>query len=325
MSKITRVTQQPFGTLGPTGDFGAFGSKAVNPSSPIFTQNPATIQSLAPFSEGWGQAIIGNYEPPMEDMNGLFLLIFYQIGYLLQMGLAEYDAGTTYYISSRCQFNGVSYVSLQNNNTGNEPDTNSAYWQCTSANVFGGNVASASSVTLPNIGNSFKITGTTSINNITIQSAGIIIELIFTGALTVNTGGNILLNEGALTTVANNTLTLISDGTNWFELSRSTVADTFGTPVSQSTNTPYLAATNGFAYGNLSMQVASNTADATFYTSLNSNPEISPTASIEILFSTNNTASQNLASFCFPVARGEYYMLATGPNISGATMYFRSS
>jgi hypothetical protein len=242
-SKLTRVTQNPFGTSGPTGDFGAFGSKALNPSSPVFTQNPSTIQSLAPFSEGWGQAIVGNYEPPMEDMNGLFLLTFYQLGYILQMGLPEYDIGTTYFQYSRCQYNGVSYVSLQNNNIGNEPDTSPTYWQASSANVYGGSVASASSLTLPNLGSSFKVTGTTTINNISIQTAGIIVELIFTGTLTVNTGGNILLNDGAFLAIPNATLTLISDGTNWFELSRSPSQPGIGSVVAMTSGSTYQATT----------------------------------------------------------------------------------
>lgn len=131
MSKIMRVTQQPFGTSGPTGDFGAFGSKAVNPSSPIFTQNPTTIQSLPPFSEGWGQAIIGNYEPALEDMNGLFLLAFYQLGYLLQTGIPEYDTGTTYFLNSFIQYGGLLYQCTNDNSgvgiTGIVP-TNGAYW-----------------------------------------------------------------------------------------------------------------------------------------------------------------------------------------------------
>ena len=104
--KLARITQQPFGTSGPTGDFGQFGSKAANPSSPVFTQNPTTIQALPNFLDGWGAAIIGNYEPPLEDMNSLFLLAFYQLGYLLQEGIAEYDSGTTYFQYSICQYLG---------------------------------------------------------------------------------------------------------------------------------------------------------------------------------------------------------------------------
>jgi hypothetical protein len=219
-TKLTRITQLAFGTSGPVGDFGAFGSKALNPASPVFTQNPATIQSLAPFLDGWGQAIIGNYEPPLEDMNGLFLLIFYQLGYILEMGIAEYDAATVYFTNSICQSGGSTYQSLSDNNVGNAPSTNPASWLCVSS-TFGANVASASSMILGNDGGSFKISGTTTINNITIKASGSVVKLIFTGILIVNTGGNILLNEGPFTSFANATLELISDGSNWFEISRS--------------------------------------------------------------------------------------------------------
>ena len=128
-AKLTRITQKPFGTSGPTGDFGAFGSKALNPSSPIFTQNPTTIQSLAEFAQGWGAAIIGNYEPPMEDMNGLFLLIFYQLGYMFQMGIPEWDSGTNYFTNSVCQIAGQLFISKVDNNLNYNPSVSPTQWQ----------------------------------------------------------------------------------------------------------------------------------------------------------------------------------------------------
>jgi len=95
----------------------------------------------------------------------------------------------------------------------------------------GANVASAGNLTLGSAGNSFSITGTTTINAITTTNwqAGSIIILIFASTPTVkhNTAGGagtakMLLNGGVnFVATANDVLTLIYDGTNWLECSRS--------------------------------------------------------------------------------------------------------
>ncbi len=90
----------------------------------------------------------------------------------------------------------------------------------------GADVASASAVTLGNDGNFFKITGTTTITSITIKSAGTRVALWFTGVLTVTNGSNLKLN-GNFVTAADSTLYLVSDGTNWRELSRQPTASSF--------------------------------------------------------------------------------------------------
>lgn len=93
----------------------------------------------------------------------------------------------------------------------------------------GGNVASAATITLSD-GNFFIVTGTTNIDCITTTgwTAGSVAYLDFSGVLTVNdsTGGcgantaNVNVSA-AYTTTANDTLTIVFDGTNWVELGRS--------------------------------------------------------------------------------------------------------
>lgn len=127
MSKIPRVMQKQFGSQGPVGDFGIFGSKANPPQT--FSTDPTAIQSLQAFLNGWGSSIIGNYEPPMEDMNSLFLLVFRQLAYVFQEGISEWEVGTTYYIGSIVKVNGALYNSLVDDNTGNDPSLDSgANW-----------------------------------------------------------------------------------------------------------------------------------------------------------------------------------------------------
>ncbi len=81
-------------------------------------------------------------------------------------------------------------------------------------------VASAASVTLPE-GNVFTVTGTTGITSIDALPAGTVIHLIFESVLTVTDGGNLKLNN-SFSATADDVLTLVSDGTDWYEISRST-------------------------------------------------------------------------------------------------------
>lgn len=127
MAKITRATQTIFGGTGATSNFGQFGSLAAN--AVVTTKTPSVIQSLAAWLAGWQAATIGTLIPAYQDMNSVHYLAFYQICYILQMGVAEWDSGTTYYTNSVAQYNGQFYVSLQDNNTNQEPDTQPSYWQ----------------------------------------------------------------------------------------------------------------------------------------------------------------------------------------------------
>jgi hypothetical protein len=81
-------------------------------------------------------------------------------------------------------------------------------------------VASAATITLPDKGDFISITGTTNITSVTASWTGRVVTLKFAGALTFTDGSNLLL-AGNLTTANNTTITLICDGTNWLEMSRS--------------------------------------------------------------------------------------------------------
>ena len=82
-------------------------------------------------------------------------------------------------------------------------------------------VASASTITLPTASDVVSISGTTTINTInTAGHSGRRVTLIFQDVLTVTDGSNLILN-GNFVTTANDALTLVCDGTNWYEVSRS--------------------------------------------------------------------------------------------------------
>lgn len=90
----------------------------------------------------------------------------------------------------------------------------------------GADVASTSAVTLGNDGSFFNITGTTTITSITAKSAGTVVWLRFAGVLTVTSGSNLKLN-GNFVTAADSTLELVTDGTNWYEVSRQPIKTSF--------------------------------------------------------------------------------------------------
>ena len=126
MAALTRVQQLLFGSTGDTSKFGKFGSLAAG--TPTTTKDIATIQSLAAWLTGWSAATIGSLRPSLQDMNSLFYVAFYQICYMFEKGVPEWDSATTYYIGSIVNDGtGVLYKSIQDNNT-NHAVSDAAYW-----------------------------------------------------------------------------------------------------------------------------------------------------------------------------------------------------
>lgn len=118
MAKILRKTQKIFGSSAGPNEIAKFGSLAAG--APAFTTDPAVIQSLVEYLEGWVSSVVGFSNPAIEDMNALFYLYAYQLAYIMQAGVSEWDAGTTYYIGSFASDGlGSIYSSKTNNNTGN--------------------------------------------------------------------------------------------------------------------------------------------------------------------------------------------------------------
>lgn len=81
-------------------------------------------------------------------------------------------------------------------------------------------VASATTITAPSYSDVFFVSGTTTITSVTAGRAGRVITLIFTGSLTFTDGSNLKL-AGNFSTTADDTITLVSNGTNWYEINRS--------------------------------------------------------------------------------------------------------
>lgn len=121
MAKILRATQLQFASAAGTNQLAKFGSLAAG--SPVrytgATVTPANIQALSNYLSGWFGAVLGGNSPAIEDMNALCYLFAYQLGYILQTGVPEYDSATTYFIGSMVTSGSLIYVSLTDTNLGN--------------------------------------------------------------------------------------------------------------------------------------------------------------------------------------------------------------
>ncbi len=140
MAKLTRYTQQTFGTSAGANQISKFGSLAA--ASPQrfsgSTITPAIVQALSNYLEGWFSSVEGVFSPAIEDMNAICYLFGYQLTYLMQEGIPEYDAETIYYQYSICQLNGTIYQAIFTSGSGFSGQTppNVTYWQEMISNQF---------------------------------------------------------------------------------------------------------------------------------------------------------------------------------------------
>lgn len=137
MSKLSRKTFKRFGSNVYAGaDIGQFGSKAAG--SPAYTTDIATIQSLSAWLTGFADADAAGNTPYQEDVMAVFYVFAYMIFCMLESGIPDYDAGTTYYIGSYVQVNGDLYKSRVDNNVGHTPASSPTQWSACIDMVDGG-------------------------------------------------------------------------------------------------------------------------------------------------------------------------------------------
>jgi hypothetical protein len=145
MAKILRKTAIIFGNalLAGPGGIGVLGSLAGG--LPAYTIDPAAIMATGAWGNGWGSFVVADF-PAEEDLNAIDFVHSYQIAYLLEMGIAEWDSATTYYTNSVVQSGGILYQSLIDNNTGNAPASTPSDWRVfAGGSVFYGGVVGAES------------------------------------------------------------------------------------------------------------------------------------------------------------------------------------
>ncbi len=135
MPKLLRINQKIFAGSASAADLGIsqFGSLANG--TPNFTIDPAIVQALGQWTNGWNAAVMGGNSPALEDLNAVHFVLARQLAYLFQSGMPEWDADTVYYSNSMVSAGGQIYRSLQNSNTNNAV-SDSTYWILVSANLL---------------------------------------------------------------------------------------------------------------------------------------------------------------------------------------------
>ncbi len=141
MSKLPVKLLKIFGGgLSPGGNVAQFGSLAAG--SPAYSSDPAVLQALAAWANGMVPALIdtggGQSSPTLEDFNGILLVLTYQLAYLKQQGVAEWDPTVTYFEKSIAMdpATGALYVSRTDNNTNNAV-TDATNWQTYASTLLG--------------------------------------------------------------------------------------------------------------------------------------------------------------------------------------------
>lgn len=229
MPKITRALQKIFGSTAGGTEIGQFGSLAAG--TPTYTTNPVSIQQLSNFLQGWYGAVISGASPAIEDMNALFYLITYQLAYLMQQGVPEWNASTEYYIGSMAQDgNGIVYVSLVDNNLNNAL-TNSAFWRSFQTSVVTINPSATPTKTILPIENNttFLIRSANGAQSIQLPAPTANFRFTIkdrdnsfgTNNCTIIRNGSESIENLASNYVANasgGSYVFFCDGTNWFKL-----------------------------------------------------------------------------------------------------------
>lgn len=127
MAKILRKFQKIFALTNDGSQRfgnGQFGSGKTG--AKVITDDVEELQELTAFDNGWEDAVLVNSAgqptlPPLPEMQTLDYIETYQLAYLFQEGVPEYNADTTYFTNSIVKAAGTYQLfgSLTNNNTGN--------------------------------------------------------------------------------------------------------------------------------------------------------------------------------------------------------------
>lgn len=120
MARLTRELLKVFGLSGADTNFAKFGSQVAG--APVKTKVIATIQSLSAWLDGLQSAVVNaNMAAYLEDLNAVLHVLAYQIAYVLQDGLPDWNTDTTYYIGSIVKKTGTTqiYSSVADDNAGN--------------------------------------------------------------------------------------------------------------------------------------------------------------------------------------------------------------
>lgn len=142
MAKLPVKLQKIFGgALVPASNIAQPGSTTLG--SPVFSNDPAVLQALAAWVNGYAAQLVnaagGLSSPVLEELNAILYVISYQLSYLKQAGVPEWDPTVTYFIGSWVNVGGVPYIAKTDNNTNIDPlgGSGPANWQTYASTLLG--------------------------------------------------------------------------------------------------------------------------------------------------------------------------------------------
>lgn len=122
---LDRKKQKIFAKNAQSTDLGVVGSK--NAGNPQYSTDIETLQSLTNWETGLRAQVSNSDAPYLQDQNSILYVITYQLAYLFQAGIAEWQVDTEY-ISGRSVVlrSGKIYIAIANS-TGVEPEVTSGW------------------------------------------------------------------------------------------------------------------------------------------------------------------------------------------------------
>lgn len=117
MARLAKVSQPLFGGNLTAADqeVAVFGT--MKTADPVYTVDMPTLMGSAAYAGGWADAVEVGYAPFMEEMNGVQYGFSYQIAYVMQEGIPEWDSETTYFKGSIAKLVSGSGFKLYNSKT----------------------------------------------------------------------------------------------------------------------------------------------------------------------------------------------------------------
>lgn len=139
MAKLPVKLQNIFaGALPPSGNIAEPGSTVAG--STVYSNDPAALQSLAAWGNGVAAQVFnasgGLNAPILEEMNGILYVLTYQLAYLKQAGIAEWDPTVVYYTGSWAMIAGIPYVSKTDNNVNHNPTSDATNWKTFASTIL---------------------------------------------------------------------------------------------------------------------------------------------------------------------------------------------
>lgn len=110
-----------------------------------YSRDPDMIQN-ANYSQGWVEDTDNlNTKIYGEDLNAVNYVLSYLLKYLYENGIAEWKSTTTYYTNSITRVDDVLYISLIDDNTGNDPTNTVGCWRAVVLDTITSTIAGAGS------------------------------------------------------------------------------------------------------------------------------------------------------------------------------------